>query len=323
MDVISLYQSGFTNAVASLGTAFTPEQAGIIKKYKGKAVLCYDADEAGQKAALRAGGILSEAGIKTKVLTITDGKDPDEYIKAKGAEMFKNLIEKAKNLTEYRILKIEKEYNLEDSAEKTEFITKVAEVFSAIKDPVEREIFMKDFSRKYDISLDAVNVHIKRHTQKAETAEKRRVEKTERKNFEARTGGRKSVDGMRLYNAEQLVLNLMCEKEVFSVIKEELSPEDFSEGIHRMLAEKIYEIHNRGERVNSAMLISELEFDDTAEAARILSDDKNVDNKKMAVYEPLEIIKRIKNRRKEQALAEDGDVDSLMRMMEQLRKDKG
>lgn len=323
MDVISLYQSGFTNAVASLGTAFTPEQAGIIKKYKGKAVLCYDADEAGQKAALRAGGILSEAGIKTKVLTITDGKDPDEYIKAKGAEMFKNLIEKAKNLTEYRILKIEKEYNLEDSAEKTEFITKVAEVFSNIKDPVEREIFMKDFSRKYDISLDAVNVHINKHTKKTETAEKRRAEKTERKNFETRTGGRKSLDGMRLYNAEQLVLNLMCEKDVFSIVKEELLPEDFSEGLHRMLAEKIYEIHNRGERINSAMLISEMDFRDTAEAARILSDDKNVDDKKMAVYEPLEIIKRIKNRRKEQALAEDGDIDSLMRMMEQLRKDKG
>jgi len=322
MDVISLYQSGFNNAVASLGTAFTPEQASIIKKYKGKAVLCYDADEAGQKATVRAGEILSAVGIKTKVLTITDGKDPDEYINSKGAEMFKALVEKAKNLTEYRILKIEQQYNLEDSAEKSEFIIKSAEIFSGIKDPVEQEIYMKDFSRKYDISIDAVLVHTNKHTRKVETALKRQNEVKERKNFENRTGGRKTLDGMRLYNAEQLVLNLMCEKEVFSLIKKDLLPEDFSEGVHRILAEKIFSVYENGEKINSASLISELPAEYTAEVARILSDDRNVDDKKQAVYQPLEIIKQIKNKKKEQALAENGDIESLMKMMEQLKKDK-
>lgn len=322
MDVISLHQSGITNAVASLGTAFTPEQAGIIKKYKGKAVLCYDADDAGQKATIRAGEILSNAGIKTKVLTITDGKDPDEYINKKGPEMFKSLVDKAKNLTEYRILKIEKEYNLEDSAEKTDFISRAAEIFAEIKDPVEREIYVKDFSRKYDISVDAVKVHIDKKSRKNEVTVKRQTEAQERRNFEKRTGGRRSLDGMRLYNAEQLVLNLMCEKEVFNLVKESLVPEDFTEGLHFSLAEKIFSIHNKGEVLNPAMLISEFSAEDTPEATKILLDDKNVDDKKQAVHQPLEIIKQIKNKKKEQTLVENGDIESLKALMEQLKKDK-
>ena len=323
MDVISLHQSGITNAVASLGTAFTPEQAALIKKYKGKAVLCYDSDDAGQKATLRAGEILGNAGIKTKVLTVNDAKDPDEYIHKKGAEMFRGLVDKAQNLTEYRISKIEKQYNLEDSAEKAEFIVKAAGVFSEMHDPVEREIYIKSFSRTYDISKDAVLVHINRQTKKNETTAKRQAAVTEKRNFEKRTGGRKSLDNMRLYNAEQLVLNLMCEKDVFSVVKKELTPADFTEGLHRKLAERIFDVHSSGAFLNSAMLISELSSEDMSEAAKILSDDRNVDDKKQAVYQPLEIIKQIINKKKEQALVADDDMESLKAMMEQLKKNKG
>ncbi|MBQ9736885.1 MAG: DNA primase, partial [Clostridia bacterium] len=103
MDVISLHQNGFDNAVASLGTAFTPQQADILKRYADKAVLCYDADEAGQKAANRAGEILREKDINTRVLTITDGKDPDEYINVKGKEMFGLLLDNAESFIEYKI----------------------------------------------------------------------------------------------------------------------------------------------------------------------------------------------------------------------------
>ena len=120
MDVISLHQNGFDNVVASLGTAFTPQQAELIKRYTDKVVLCYDADEAGQKATDRAGEILREADIKTKVLKITDGKDPDEYIKAKGAGMFQLLVENAESFIEYKVHGIEKKFNLEDPVAKIE-----------------------------------------------------------------------------------------------------------------------------------------------------------------------------------------------------------
>lgn len=322
MDVISLHQNGITNAVASLGTAFTPEQAQIVKRYRGKAVLCYDSDEAGQKATKRAGEILTAAGIKTKVLTITDGKDPDEYINSKGAEMFLNLVENSKNLTEYRIGAIEKQYNLDDSSEKTEFIEKSAAVFAELRDPVEREIYIKSFSRKYDISTSAVEAHLKNLLRKEAVAEKRQSEAKERRDFEKRTGGRKNLDEMRLYNAEQLLLNLLCEKEVFALVSKELCEEDFSKGLHQKIAEKLFKIHKSGEKVNSAALISEFSPEEVPEAAKILLDDKNVDNKKEAAVQPLEIIKTIKNKKRENELLQNGDMESLKQIMEQLKRDK-
>lgn len=322
MDVISLHQKGITNAVASLGTAFTPEQAQIIKRYKGRAVLCYDADEAGQKAALRAGEILSNAGIKTKVLTVTGAKDPDEYINLKGAEMFKNLVENAVNLVEYRIAKIERQYNLDDGSEKIEFIDKVAEVFSEIKEPVEREIYMKEFSRKYDISIAAVEAHIDKYKRKTDALQRRKEESSERRAFEKRTGGRRDLNNMRLYNAEQLLLNLISEKEVFGLLKDNLLPEDFSEGLHRKLAEIIFKIHMEKGNVVPASVLAECSPEEVPEAAKILSDDRNVDDKKKAAKEALEIIKQIQNRKTEKVLAESGDIDSLKEIINQLKKDK-
>ena len=322
MDVISLHQKGFTNAVASLGTAFTAEQAQLIKRYKGRAVLCYDSDEAGQKATIRAGEILSNAGIKTKVLTVEGAKDPDEYINLKGAEMFNSLIEKAVNLTEYRISKIEKQYNLDDGSEKIEFIEKAAGVFSEIKDPVEREIYMKEFSRKYDISIPSVQAHIDKRVQKNNVIEKRREENVERRAFEKRTGGRRDLDDMRLYNAEQLLLNLITEKDVYNSVKDLFDAEDFSEGLHRKIAEVVIKIHMEGKAVNTASVITEFPPEDVPEAAKILSDDRNVDDKKKAAKESLEIIKKTKNRKAEKQLAETGDIESLNELIKQLKKDK-
>ena len=256
------------------------------------------------------------------MLTVKGAKDPDEYINLKGAEMFKNLIENAVNLVEYRILKIEQQYNLDDGSEKIEFIDKVSEVFSGIKDPVEREIYMKEFSRRYDISISSVEAHISQHEKKNDVMQKRREESSERRAFEKRTGGRRDLDGMRLYNAEQLLLNLICEKEVFGLVKDKLAPEDFSEGVHNKLAKMIFSIHSENGKINPAAILSEFSPEEMPEAAKILSDDRNVDDKKRAAKESLEIIKQIKNRKTEKELAESGDIDSLKELINQLKKDK-
>lgn len=323
MDVISLHQKGFTNAVASLGTAFTPEQASLIKRYKGRAILCYDSDEAGKKATLRAGDILSDAGIKAKVLTLKGAKDPDEYINLKGSEMFKAQLDSAINLVEYRISEIEQQYNLEDAHEKTEFINKVAQIFSGIKDPVEREVFVKGFSSKYDISVASVETHINTHSKKTDTIKKRREETAEKKSFEKRTGGRKDMDVMRLFNAEQLLLNLICEKNVYAVIEKELTEKTFSEGLHRKLAQVIFNQHNSDNSFSSAGVLSQFSEEEIPEVAKILSDDRNVDDKKTAAKQALEIIKQINSKKEEQRLAQSGDIDSLQEMINQLKKAKG
>lgn len=322
MDVISLHQNGFGNAVASLGTAFTPQQAELVKRYVDKAVLCYDADEAGQKATDRAGEILREAGIKGKVLVVSGGKDPDEYINAKGADMFRHLIESSVSYTEYKMDKIELQYNLEDTVEKIEFIEKIAKFLSNIKSSVEREIYIKMAAQKTGISAESISAQIDAETRKNKKRSAAKEIREEKREFEQRTGGRGDLDKMRLYNAEKLMLNLICEKEVFEAVRSSLSPGDFTEGLHRELAEIIFALQQKGERINPAAVISHFSGADIGRVSEILSDNKNVDNSKNAAVMPLKIIGQYKLLREEKAPIEGGDTEKLQQIMEQLKKDK-
>ncbi len=322
MDVISLHQNGFDNAVASLGTAFTPQQAELLKRYADKAVLCYDADEAGQKAADRAGEILRDANIKTRVLTITDGKDPDEYINTKGKEMFGLLVDNAESFIEYKIGKIEKQYNLEDTVEKIEFLEKIAKILANIKNDVEREIYIKNVARKTDISPESIAVQVRNLFLKQQQNKRAKDIRDDKRSFEARTGGRSDLDAMRVYNAEKLLLNLLCEKEVFTSLKDRLSPAEFSEGLHQRLAEIIFETLSKGEKINPMSVISEFSEQDAGRVSEILSDDKNVDNKLQAATMPLKIIKAYQLKQTEKTLTEGGDTEALQEIMERLKKDK-
>ena len=322
MDVISLHQNGFDNAVASLGTAFTKQQADILKRYADKAVLCYDADEAGQKATERAGEILREADLKVKVLKINDAKDPDEYIKAKGAEMFQLLVDNAETFVEYKIHKIEEQYNLEDTVEKIEFIEQIAKIFANITNDVEREIYIKKIARKTDLSPESIAVRIKERMQKNRKNDRAKFQRQEKRQFEERTGGRRDLDKMRIYNAEKLLLNLICEKEVFKSIKNRLKPSDFTEGIHQRLAEIIFATLEKGEKLNPAAIIAQFDELDLGAVSEILSDDKNVDNKLEAVKMPLKILLEHKIKSEEQRLSQDGDIEKLQAIMERLKKDK-
>ena len=322
MDVISLHQSGFDNAVASLGTAFTPQQAELLKRYADKAVLCYDSDEAGQKATDKAGEILREANIKTKVLTINEGKDPDEYIKTKGPEMFGLLIDNAVSFIEYKIANIEKKYNLEDAVEKLEFIEQIAKILANIQSGVEREIYIKKIGRKTEISPDSISAQIDNVIRRKRSSDRTRDMRREKREFEERTGGRTDLDKMRLYNAEKLMLNLMCEKEIFKGVKERLVPGDFSEGLHRRLAAIIFETMERDGKVNPMSVISEFDGGDIGAVSEILSDDKNVDNKLEAARMPFRIILGYKQKQQDKTAAVEGDTAKLQEIMDRLKKDK-
>ncbi len=322
MDVISLHQNGFDNAVASLGTAFTPQQAEIIKRYADKAVLCYDSDEAGQKATHRAGEILREADIKTKVLKMNEGKDPDEYIKAKGAEMFQLLVDNAESFVEYKIHCIEKQYNLEDTVEKIEFIEQIAKIFANITNDVEREIYIKKIARETDVSPDSIEVRVRELSRKLQRSQATKEQNREKRQFEERTGGRSDLEKMRVYNAEKLLLNLICEKEIFKQVKDRLSSDDFSEGLHRKLAEIIFETLSKGERVNPVTVISMFDQEQLGAVSEILSDDKNVESPAEAVKMPLKIVLDYKRKQNDRVFAAEGDDVKLQEIMDRLKKEK-
>ena len=156
MDVISLHQAGFTNAVASLGTALTSQHASILKRYTDEVILTYDSDEAGVKAALRAIPLLKTAGIATRVLHMEPYKDPDEFIKALGTEAFQERIDHAQNSFMFELSIIEKSYDMKDPESKTRFFQAAAEKIAGFELEIERENYIEAVAGAYQISFEGM-----------------------------------------------------------------------------------------------------------------------------------------------------------------------
>ena len=167
MDMVSLYQGGVKNAVATLGTALTPEQAKLLSRYTHSVVLCYDADAAGIKAAIRGIDVLRGAGVEVKVLHVDDGKDPDEYIQKHGRDEFINLVKnKALPDVEYKMVLIARKYDVRKTDESIKFFRAAARVLKELS-PVEADVYIKIISSKYRISEGALRDEINSMAQKA------------------------------------------------------------------------------------------------------------------------------------------------------------
>lgn len=178
MDVIALHAAGFNMAVASLGTAFTAEQARIIKKYVDRVILSYDSDEAGQKAANRAIGILEAVGIEAKVLKMTGAKDPDEYIKNYGADAFRRLIEESRGKFDFKLDEIKAKYSLDNAEEKIKALGELSSYIAEIYSSVEREIYISKAAYEFSVSPVSIknDVEAKRRRNSRENDKKRRGE---------------------------------------------------------------------------------------------------------------------------------------------------
>lgn len=159
MDVISLYQNGVQNIGASLGTALTQNQAKLLKRYTKNVVLCYDSDSAGINAALRGSEILDNQGLKVRVLHVTSGKDPDEFIKSEGRTAFLKLVDNAAFMIDYRLDNIKKKYDLKKDVDKLGYM-KEAVSFLKLRTPIERDIYIKKISEELNISTYAIEREI-------------------------------------------------------------------------------------------------------------------------------------------------------------------
>ena len=326
MDVISLHQAGITNAVASLGTAFTDEQARLIKRYTGKVVLCYDSDEAGKKATIRAGEILTRHNIKARVLTVTDGKDPDEFVRKKGGDMFRVLIERAKPLIEYRIDEIQKEYNagddeneliFADTESRIGFTEAAAAVLAEVKNPVEFEIYTSRVSEKSGASIDSLNAAIAALRRDNDKKEERREERMLRKRQKLLN----TADNMRVFNAEQLLLNLICDKSVYKMVQEYgITPDSFVYDLHKRLAQMIFNMYNSDGLVDINIILSNFDEEYRGQVAKILMYDRNTHDKKRAAEQALTIIRQERNLKDQEKLFEAGDLKSLDALLRQRKK---
>ncbi|MED9969137.1 MAG: DNA primase [Ruminococcus sp.] len=233
MDVIAVNQAGFQNAVATLGTALTKEQAMLIKRYADEVVICYDSDEAGQKATARAIPILRSAGLLIRILTLPSGKDPDEFIKSKGAdgpEAFRALIEKSGNDVEYRLQKLRSNYNLNTPDGRVRFLEEAAKVIAAIYSPIEREVYISKLCKEFEISKDSFQRQVNSITRR-KNREDRRNEVRKIQNDLSGRGDRLDTEHVkkpRSSSAEEaLIAYLIKNPDSVGYINERLEPERF------------------------------------------------------------------------------------------------
>lgn len=249
MDVIALHQAGFDNAVASLGTAFTSGHASLLKRYTKEVYLTFDSDGAGIKAALRAIPILKEVGLTAKVINMKPYKDPDEFIKALGAEEYQKRIDAAENSFMFEIRILEQKYDMKDPEGKTAFQTEVAKKLLDFTTELERNNYMEAVADKYHMSFEALQNLVNQLGTQGGLVKERTPLKSglnEKKH--------KKEDGMK--QSQKLLLTWLIEYDnLYDKIKDIITPEDFTEDIFRKVAELLYEQKKSG-TVNPAQIIS-------------------------------------------------------------------
>ena len=239
MDVIAMHQAGFQMAVASLGTAFTPQQAQLLKRYTDTVILSYDSDGAGTSAALRGIQILKDAGLKGKVLNLKPYKDPDEFIKNEGKEAFEERIRKAQNPFFFEISVKEKEYDMSDPAAKTEFHRYIGEKLCEFKEAVERENYLEAVAERYSIGSDdlhklVANLAAEGGIVKAKSKPKSGIHSTVIKEDPSRKPQR------------VLITWLADDPGIFPKVSRWVNPDDFADDLYRSIAHSMWEGMNEG-----------------------------------------------------------------------------
>lgn len=241
MDVISLNQAGFTNAVATLGTALTPDQAALMKRYAKEVILCYDADEAGQKATARAIEILRKAGVTVRVIAIPDGKDPDEFIRRhgdKGHAAFQNVLDNSGNDMDYRMQRLRSGYDMNTPQGKLAYLNEGVRLLCELDNPMERDIYASRLADETEVAKASIMEQITRGLRRKERTHRKAEFNRLQKELSARDDRLNPQHAAHLRAAaaeENLIAYLVNHPDRLTYIHERLKPEDFTTDFNRKL----------------------------------------------------------------------------------------
>ena len=252
IDVVALHQYGFDNAVASLGTSLTEDQAALLSRYTEQVVLIYDGDAAGQRATQRAIPILEKAGIDVKVMQMKDAKDPDEYLKKFGADRFKNLLEESSNRVEYQLRAITKKYDLGDDDARVKYIAEVAEFISTLPSAVQREVYGTRAAEAAGISFEAMKIEANKAFKRRMAREKKKQEKIDlapARNLQPHSRNFR-YDNMKSAMAEEMVLALCLREPALLDHTADLKPEMFSSSLLGRVFDQLTQRHQQGLEVS-------------------------------------------------------------------------
>lgn len=312
MDVIALHQAGFTNAVACLGTALTKEQANLLSRYADTIILSYDADEAGQKATVRALGIFGTTGMEIKVLHLEGGKDPDEIIKNYGAQRFQAIIDGAANDTEYRLLKARQGIDLATDDGKVKYLSVAAEILAEIGSPVEVDVYASRLAHELGVDKLAIQSQVK---YKREGLKKRRAVKREQEQTRLLINGQNTknperAQHLRAAKAEEtLIASLMRNPDFYNKLKDGLSADYFVTALNRRIFSVVLSRLEEGGNTEPYFLSSEFTPDEMDEVERIFRSAAQLSNTVDECADCIKILKEEKNKPETVKASELSDED--------------
>ena len=311
MDVITMHQAGFSQAVASLGTAFTEGQASLLKRYTDEVILSYDSDGAGVTAALRAISILKEAGMTGRVLNLEPYKDPDEFIKNCGQEAFQKRLDGAENTFFFEIRMLQKDYNMQDPESKTKFYREIARKLCGFSEEVERENYIQAVAQHYQISVENLRRLVLSYAMQTGYAQPvERPKSGIRKKNTAEEGVRRS---------QRLLLTWLTDMpSLYPKIKKFITPEDFTEELYRRVAEKLFDQLER-KTMDPAGIIGMFEEEEEQRMAAEVFSTKltQLSNRQEREKAFHDIVLAVKENSYEQYLAGSGsDVNALKGVIE-------
>ena len=322
MDVIALHAAGFENAVATLGTALTQEQARLMAKHTKQVLICYDSDDAGQNATRKAVRMLSEVGLDVKIIRMEGAKDPDEFIKKYGADKFRQVLDSSRTGFEFKLESVLSKYNVALTDDKIKAAEEMRDYISDVYSQVERDVYAAQTAQKIGVSLEGLKNDI-------ELLRKKKI-----KNYNAKTaqearlgamsvGDKINPDGIKnvkAKSAEEAVIGLLLLREEYrSLVSKgivELTGEDFVSEFHGKVFDKIVELE-RADQYDMSLLG---EYFSPDEMGRLYG----LEQKRRALTENgrelfLDCINTVKSE-KRLTLQADGGIDSIRLLLEKKRE---
>ena len=329
MDVIALHAAGFENAVATLGTAITSEQARIFAKHTKKVVICYDADSAGQNAAQKAMRLLSEVGVEVRVLKVPGAKDPDEYIKKFGTDSFRRALGESKTGFDYNLEKIATSYNLELPEEKIKASSEACALIAGAYTEVERDIYIRRAAERLGISQEALKNDVERQ-RRARIREAKQKESRDAQLSVKNIGDRVNPDAakhIKATAAEEALLGLML---IYDEFRRDaanktvpISADDFVTSFSRRVFEALCKLENSEAGYSKAMLGQMFDIDELGRIERIEIDRRRLARNDRDVFMScIDSIKQEKNKLSEQSNDPFEDLRKMQEAIKNKKKDK-
>ncbi len=307
MDAIAIYQAGFKNVVASLGTAFNENHSKVMKAYADSVILLFDSDEAGVKAVMRAIPVLKAAGLKIKVLQVTNAKDPDEFIKKFGAAAFGELLNSAKSHILFRAEQLQKQYNLDNLEEKIEFSKDIAKLMSEVDSSIEVDAYLREVSRLTQIDISAIRSEINKLSNGVQDI---------KAVASRRNTNKKGIDGAR----EDIINIVMANRRYYDIISRYLLPEELLDPFYIKILKIIYKLYEADKTVNTQSVLDCIETPEEQSKFTAIFVKRIKFNENEIIKAINDIVRSIKNAYYDKIISDNYTNPNISQLIESKRK---